>query len=160
MKPERRGGGKEGGIAGEMADTSPAVAGESTWGRDSLSGKARVNQGVVEGSQKGMGREDVTSGGVTLKVAEMLLNDVLAAEDGVVKGKDQRSSRTPSHVYPSNPSTALNPQAPIGSFSPFSTRRISGPFVFFSHFIRDPISSPLLSPPSSRFCLHPQQLLF
>lgn len=58
MKPERRGGGKEGGIAGEMADTSPAVAGESTWGRDSLSGKARVNQGVVEGSQKGMGRED------------------------------------------------------------------------------------------------------
>lgn len=47
-----------------------------------------MNQGVVEETVTGKGWEDATSG-IMLKVAEMSENDVLDAEAGGMKGKDQ-----------------------------------------------------------------------
>lgn len=47
-----------------------------------------MNQGVVEETVTGKGWENATSG-ITLKVAEMSENDVLDAEAGGMKGKDQ-----------------------------------------------------------------------
>lgn len=53
-----------------------------------------MNQGistreVAEEASTGWGWEDVICGGITLKVTEMLEEDILDAKTGGVKGEDQ-----------------------------------------------------------------------